>query len=619
MHTIHAPDILHYKGGIGAIKGWIFNKGKVYSFVVLWTIIQIIAFAVGFKLYVSSDKYKESRQSLGASFIIARTSAFMIHVNTSMILFPVCRNIITSIRGTFLNNVIPFDLSIGFHKIIGWTIVFFSLLHTAAHYRNYYLLYILTGKAKSLPYMLVASGPSWSGHIMLVCLAFIAIPALSRYRRKNFNFFWYAHHLFSIFFFMFSIHGAFCMLKPVNPPYCVNGSTFYRYYVAGGVIYLFERILREIRGSRSSSGVISKVILHPSHVVEIRFSKSHADSCKAGQYVFINCPAVAINEWHPFTLTSAPEEDFYSVHIRVVGDWTKSFAKIVGIKDLDTDLKLSPNDPLDFVSNGKFGELSKQAGNNGSNRISKFLDIKSFSLPKLMIDGPFGSASEDVFKHEVAMLFGAGIGVTPFASILKSMWYRFNNLKAGNLKKVYFIWTQKDTNSFEWFQDLLEAIEEKDEENVIGSKSLINSSKSSSNSTSLSSISDFKFSNISLYEGSSSLTKNYRYPPTPTPSKFLDIRIYITAKFTMEQINNLIVQDSVGFKDTITNLRAPTIYGRPNLDKIFTEVATKHPGADVGVFFCGPVRMGLDIKKKSNEFTSNFKTRTRFTYNKENF
>lgn len=43
------------------------------------------------------------------------------------------------------------------------------------------------------------------------------------------------------------------------------------------------------------------------------------------------------------------------------------------------------------------------------------------------VDGPFGTASEDVFDYEVAMLVGAGIGVTPFASILKSIWYKFKD------------------------------------------------------------------------------------------------------------------------------------------------------------------------------------------------
>lgn len=47
------------------------------------------------------------------------------------------------------------------------------------------------------------------------------------------------------------------------------------------------------------------------------------------------------------------------------------------------------------------------------------------SSARIEVDGPFGTASEDVFQYEVAMLVGAGIGVTPFASILKSIWYKF--------------------------------------------------------------------------------------------------------------------------------------------------------------------------------------------------
>lgn len=68
------------------------------------------------------------------------------------------------------------------------------------------------------------------------------------------------------------------------------------------------------------------------------------------------------------------------------------------------------------------------------------------------MDGPFGTASEDVFQYEVAMLVGAGIGVTPFASILKSIWYKFQQgdqtLKT---KKVWIVpWEQRgfDTSSF---------------------------------------------------------------------------------------------------------------------------------------------------------------------------
>ena len=84
-------------------------------------------------------------------------------------------------------------------------------------------------------------------------------------------------------------------------------------------------------------------------------------------------------------------------------------------------------------------------------------------LPRLYIDGPFGSASEDVFKYEIAVLVGAGIGVTPFASILKSVWYRMNYpQEKTRLRKVYFFWVCRDYASFEWFRSLLMAIEARD-------------------------------------------------------------------------------------------------------------------------------------------------------------
>jgi ferredoxin-NADP reductase len=52
------------------------------------------------------------------------------------------------------------------------------------------------------------------------------------------------------------------------------------------------------------------------------------------------------------------------------------------------------------------------------------------------------------------MLFAAGIGVTPFASILKTIRYK---VEAGEipLKYVAFYWISRDATAFEWFIDLL--------------------------------------------------------------------------------------------------------------------------------------------------------------------
>ena len=42
-----------------------------------------------------------------------------------------------------------------------------------------------------------------------------------------------------------------------------------------------------------------------------------------------------------------------------------------------------------------------------------------------MVDGPFGSPSSNIYRAEHAVLVGTGIGVTPFASILQSIAFRW--------------------------------------------------------------------------------------------------------------------------------------------------------------------------------------------------
>jgi NADPH oxidase len=125
----------------------------------------------------------------------------------------------------------------------------------------------------------------------------------------------------------------------------------------------------------------------------------------------------------------------------MVGNFTKAFGRALGC---DIDRKGSPDEK----------GVSKD--------ITNELALRKI-LPRVYIDGPFGSASEDVFKFEIAVLVGAGIGVTPFASILKSIWYRMNYPQGkSRLRKVYFFWICRDFGSFEWFRSLLLAIEAQD-------------------------------------------------------------------------------------------------------------------------------------------------------------
>ena len=55
---------------------------------------------------------------------------------------------------------------------------------------------------------------------------------------------------------------------------------------------------------------------------------------------------ISKNEWHPFTITSAPDEEFVSVHINAVGNWTTAITTLLNpdkkIGIVQEDLLKSP-------------------------------------------------------------------------------------------------------------------------------------------------------------------------------------------------------------------------------------------------------------------------------------
>lgn len=77
-----------------------------------------------------------------------------------------------------------------------------------------------------------------------------------------------------------------------------------------------------MRSNRGKTYVSSGIIL-PSKVINLVIKRPFHFCYRPGDYVFINIPAIAKYEWHPFTLSSAPEDsDHIGLHIRAVGEWT---------------------------------------------------------------------------------------------------------------------------------------------------------------------------------------------------------------------------------------------------------------------------------------------------------
>jgi ferredoxin-NADP reductase len=71
----------------------------------------------------------------------------------------------------------------------------------------------------------------------------------------------------------------------------------------------------------------------------------------------------------------------------------------------------------------------------------------------------YETPSTHVFESEVAVLVGAGIGITPFASIVKSVLMR--DEKAGP-HKIHLVWMNRDQFSFQWFTHILAELESKE-------------------------------------------------------------------------------------------------------------------------------------------------------------
>nr|XP_021523184.1 NADPH oxidase 5-like isoform X2 [Aotus nancymaae] len=207
-----------------------------------------------------------------------------------------------------------------------------------------------------------------------------------------------------------------------------------------------------------------------------------------------------------------------------------------------------------------------------------FLENHQFCNIKCYIDGPYGTPTRRIFASEHAVLIGAGIGITCFASILQSIMYRHQKRKRvcpncqhswiegvqDNMKlhKVDFIWINRDQWSFKWFVSLLTKLEmDQAKEAQCG--------------------------------------------------RFLELHMYMTSalgKNDMKAIGLQVALDLLAKKekkDSITGLQMCTQPGRPDWNKVFQKVATEKKGK-VQVFFCGSPALVKVLKGHCEKFGFKF-------------
>ncbi|XP_062091817.1 respiratory burst oxidase homolog protein B-like isoform X2 [Humulus lupulus] len=445
----------------------------------LWLAICTCLFMWKFFQYKNQAIFKV----MGYCVTTATGTAETLKFNMALILLPVCRNTITWLRSnTKLGVVVPFDDNINFHKVIAAGITIGVSVHAGAHLicdfprllraptEEYNPIKPLFGEARPNNYWwFLKNIKGWTGLVMVVLMviAFTLAHPLFRRNRLNhprtlrrlsgFNAFWYSHHLFVIVYVIFVIHGSHLYLP--NKWY---NKTTWMYLAVPILLYVCERMIRAYR-SHYQKVEILKVGVYLGNVLVIQIDKPHGFKYISGQYIYIKCPIISPFEWHPFSLTSAPGDDYLSVHIRTLGDWTMQLKSIFS----------KVCQPTSINQGGILKVDVEQA-----NHIHR--------MPILQIDGPYGAASQEYKDYEVVLLIGLGIGATPMISILKDVLYdvkqqremedrmvekngvnKRNKRKLIAPKKAYFYWVIREQASFEWFLGVLNEVAENDSDGVI--------------------------------------------------------------------------------------------------------------------------------------------------------
>lgn len=186
-------------------------------------------------------------------------------------------------------KLVPLDQALLFHQLCAWVGFYAAILHTLAHVLNY--------GQKSVGVWLKFDFRIWlTGSLLIAIMALLFSATHKNVKQGHFEIFWATHMLFPFFWLS-------CLFHADQPGKTTN---FPFWFALPGSIFLFERMYRVYKAQ--SVVKLLSVTHMQSNVVAIAVDKSGPlkEYCE-GQYAFLMCPAISNFQWHPFTISSAPQ------------------------------------------------------------------------------------------------------------------------------------------------------------------------------------------------------------------------------------------------------------------------------------------------------------------------
>ncbi|KAH9605766.1 hypothetical protein KSS87_005238 [Heliosperma pusillum] len=314
-------------------------------------------------------------------FKICNRIGLLTKICLALLLLPILRGL------SILRLVgIQFEASVRYHIWLGTMLVFFAALHGGGTL----FIWGINHKIQDQIWNWQKDGRIYlAGVIALVTALVIWISSLPVVRRRNFNVFFYTHHLYIVFIAFFLLHA---------------GDKHFYMVLPGVLLYGLDKLLRVIC-SKPETQIVS-VRIFPSKTIELTFPKDPGLNYTPTSIVFINIPKISKFDWHPFSISSSSivSDQTVSVMIKCKGSWTNSLYNMVS---------------SELESHGQTRHIS------------------------IAVEGPYGPASLDFMRYDNILLVAGGIGITPMLSILQEIASTESRLRIKSPTQIQLIYVTK--------------------------------------------------------------------------------------------------------------------------------------------------------------------------------
>ncbi|PSN75378.1 hypothetical protein BS50DRAFT_38972 [Corynespora cassiicola Philippines] len=537
-------EYLHKMSIWRKIRGYWAVKGPELAFLAL-----VICFMLAFGIWqlVKYLTYEQYRPAFGWGVVVSKTAAGVLYPTFFFLILSMSRWFSTFLRRFyFISRFINWDLSQSFHIKMSIIALFFATLHAIGHLSGSFVFGSMPSRQQNVAVVLgqdaiprryidyVQTIPGWTGLTAFGCFWLLAAMSMPQVRKWNYEVFQLGHLLMFPIIALMIVHGTAGLFQWPMFGYWLAFPT---------LLVIIERTWRLVLGFCPIYADL-EILDDETVAITANIPSKRLWDYKAGQYILVQVPQLSWFQWHPFTISTCTGNTM-QVHIKADGDWTCALRKLAN------------------------------SGERTTIRIG--------------LDGPYGAPAQRFYDFEYSMVFGAGIGVTPFSGILTDLQQhelersrsRTNSSEDSSSspykdhRRIDFHWMVRDRNNLLWFSDLLNEVSRANE-----------------------------------------LDRSH-----------LDIRVQTYVTQRRKEISTHVFRWLLEKHRTdrnpcspLTGLINPTHFGRPDLGSITEEhyedmckalaerLKDKSEDVDdelkVGVFFCGPPVIGVQLADRCSALTA---------------